>query len=347
MSVKSLRGRFIRRLVGVGVVAVAVGSLATACAGDEAQSKSGIHLKIGYQTAEFPELLKESGLFDDTTYSFEVPVINGPANQLAALYGKQIDVGLAGDNTGAFEAANAATPWTKESAPIQGIAVAWTPQAPNPAPAVYVTKSSGIRSLADLRGKKIGYNYGGNIYAGYVVALANGGFGPGDVHGVQFPANQAAASSFVAGDLDAVVASYPLIKKKLDAGDAVRIADPKTLGIIGGSGWLARSDVLADPAKQAAIKDFFGRLRKYYEEWVPTHRDAYVKVLQRVLTQTEEVAAANYDNAQYTKFYRLSDPNFIKIQQSIVTAAHRVGGLKSNADAALGYTTILDPITTG
>jgi sulfonate transport system substrate-binding protein len=179
-------------------------------------ANGGVEIKVSYQTADFPALLKASGLFENLPYQYEVPIINGPASQLAALYGKQIDVGEAGDNTGAFEVANAATPWTKENAPIQGFAVQYTPDAPFPSPAVYVTKSSGIKTLADLKGKKIGYNYGGNIYAGYVIALEKGGLGPNDVQGVQFPANQAAANAFNAGDLDAVVSSYYLVKKIVD-----------------------------------------------------------------------------------------------------------------------------------
>jgi sulfonate transport system substrate-binding protein len=310
-------------------------------------SGNGVNIKVSYQTADFPALLKASGLFENLPYSYEVPIINGPASQLAALYGKQIDVGEAGDNTGAFEVANAANPWTKESAPIQGFAVQYTPGAPYPSPAVYVTKSSGIKTLADLRGKKVGYNYGGNIYAGYVVALQKGGFGPDDVQGVQFPANQAAANAFNAGDLDAVVSSYYLVKKKVDSGDAVLIADPQSLGIIGGGGWLARTDSLNDPAKLAAIKDFFGRLRKVYEEWIPAHEAEYEKLLDTVLNQTPDVAKVNWQNNTHLTFYRIGDPRFLKIQQDIVDAAHQVGGLKTNADAGVGYTTILDPVTTG
>jgi sulfonate transport system substrate-binding protein len=337
------------------IVATALAALmavVTACGGGTSGGGgggggNGVEIKISYQTADFPALLKASGLFENLPYSYEVPIINGPASQLAALYGNQIDVGEAGDNTGAFEVANATTPWTKESAPIQGFAVQYTPDAPFPSPAVYVTKSSGIKTLADLKGKKIGYNYGGNIYAGYVIALEKGGLGPNAVQGVQFPANQAAANAFNAGDLDAVVSSYYLVKKKVDSGDATLIADPASLGIIGGGGWLARTDSLNDPAKLAAIKDFFSRLRKVYEEWIPAHEAEYEKLLDTVLNQTPDVAKVNWQNNSHLTFYKIGDPQFLKIQQDIVNAAFKIGGLKSDADAGIGYTTILDPTTTG
>lgn len=340
-----------RSTVLLAIALTALMAAVTACGGGASNGSggggSGVDIKVSYQTADFPALLKASGLFENLPYKYEVPIINGPASQLAALYGKQIDVGEAGDNTGAFEVANAATAWTKESAPIQGFAVQYTPDAPFPSPAVYVTKSSGIKTLADLRGKKIGYNYGGNIYAGYVVALEKGGFGPNDVQGVQFPANQAAANAFNAGDLDAVVTSYYLVKKKVDSGDAVLIADPKSLGIIGGGGWLARTESLNDPAKFDAIKDFFGRLRKVYEEWIPAHEAEYEKMLDTVLNQTPDVAKVNWQNNSHLTFYKIGDPQFLKIQQDIVNAAYKIGGLKTDADAGIGYTTILDPTTTG
>jgi sulfonate transport system substrate-binding protein len=309
---------------------------------------SGVNLKISYQTADFPALLKASGLFANTPYKYQVPVIAGPANQLAALYGRQIDVGEAGENTAAFEAANATTPWATNGAPIQGFAVTWTPNAPYPS-AVYVTKKSGITSLAGLLGKKVGYNYGGNIYAAYVVALSRAGFGPKDVHGVQFPSNQAAANAFDSGNLDAVVTGYSSVKKLVDSGQAVKIADNSTLGIIGGSGWLAQTAVLTDPTKLAALKDFYARLRTFYEKWVPTHEAAYEKVEQTVLDQSPDVAKVNWENARHSTFYQIGDPKFLRIQQETVSAAFKYGGLKNDVPSKLGfnYTTVLDNVTTG
>ncbi|WP_261554924.1 ABC transporter substrate-binding protein [Frankia tisae] len=307
---------------------------------------SGVNLKISYQTAEFPALLKASGLFSNLPYKYEVPIINGPANQLAALYGSQIDVGEAGDNTGAFEVANATTDWAKTGPPIQSFAIVYTPKAPHPSPAVFVTKSSGIKTLADLKGKKIGYNYGGNIYAGYVALLAQAGLSPKDVKPVQFPANQAAANAFNAGDLDAVVSSYSVVQKPVDSGQATQIADPHSLGIIGGGGWIARTSVLKDPVKLAAIKDFFTRLRTFYEQWVPAHEDAYEHVLETVSNQTPKIAKINYENAKYTTFYKIGSPQFSKIQQEIVDGAYKIGGLKSDADGKIGYTTEFDGILT-
>ncbi len=46
-------------------------------------------------------------LFENLNYELKTPVISGPQNQIAALYAKNIDVGLVGENTAGFEWANA------------------------------------------------------------------------------------------------------------------------------------------------------------------------------------------------------------------------------------------------
>ncbi|MDT5155210.1 MAG: hypothetical protein QOI01_6943 [Mycobacterium sp.] len=66
-----------------------------------------------------------------------------------------------------------------------------------------------------------------------------------------------------------------------------------------------------------------------------------------VLNQTPDVAKVNWQNNSHMIFYKIGDPQFLKIQQEIVDAAYKVGGLKTDADASIGYTTILDPTTTG
>ncbi len=105
---------------------------------------SNVTITFGFQTADNPALLKASGLFNNLPYKLNTPVISGPANQIAALNSKAIDVGLVGENTAAFQDANAATAWTASTAQVYEIA-GYSPGANNPYPAgVYVTTKSGI-----------------------------------------------------------------------------------------------------------------------------------------------------------------------------------------------------------
>lgn len=344
------RSRLARRLTAV-LSTILTGALLAACggadspAGPNPDDLSDVTLVFGFQTADYPELLKASGKFEDLPYTLETPVISGPAQQIAALYSRATDVGLVGENTAAFEAANADDDWSRTGPRVYTIAGISAPDAPYPAPSLFVRKASNIATLADLRGKKIAYNFGGNIYAGYVKVLAQAGLTVDDIEPVQLPDNQAAASAFVAGNVDAVVTGYPQIRKAVDAGEAVRLATNDDLGIAGGAGFITRADVVNDPAKLAAIRDFFSRFSAFYREWYPQNEAAVVGVYQSVLKQTPDLAKINFENGAKTRFYAVGDPGFIARQQAIVDAAFDAGGVKNKRNVAVVFNAVIDPQT--
>lgn len=320
-----------------------------ASAGSSGGSGKGVTLRFSWQTADFPALFKESGLFNNTPYTVKYSVIAGPAAQIAALDGNQIDLGEAGDNSGAFQIANSPNTPTKSNIPLQGVAVTWFPDAPlgYPGPTLYVTKASHITSLAGLKGHSVGYNQGGNIQAGYVSALAKAGLSGSDVKPVTFQSNPEAANAFDAGHLDAVVSQYANVYPELQSGKAVRLATRQQLDEIGGDGWLATTSALRNPAKLKAIKDFFSRVKKFFDVWYPNHESDVLKVYEKVLDETPEVAKINFAINQHTKFYPVNSPRFLKIQQTGVDNAYKDGLLKSDRKINLGYNPVIDPIVTG
>jgi sulfonate transport system substrate-binding protein len=318
------------------------GATDSAAVGGGADS-SKVTLTFGFQTADYPALLEASGLFKDLPYKLETPVISGPAAQISALYSKATDLGLVGENTAAFEAANADDDWSKTEPKIYTIGGYSAKDAPYPAPSLFVRKSANINALSDLKGKSIAYNFGGNIYAGYVKVLAQAGLTVKDIKPVQLADNQAAAAAFVAGQVDAVVTGYPQIKRAVDSGDAVRLATNTDLGIAGGAGFITRADVLKDPAKLAAIRDFFSRFSKFYSDWYPQNEAAVEKVLQSVLKQTPELAKINWENNSKGRLYKVGDPAFIAQEQAIVDAAYAAGGVKHKRDVSAVFNPIVDP----
>jgi sulfonate transport system substrate-binding protein len=319
-------------------------SSTTAPGASQSALEKGVTLSVSNQTADFFALLTASGLFNNLPYTLKTSVIAGPAAQIAALDADQIDVGLTGDNTGAFQVANSPTVWTKANAPLEGIAVTYTPKATYPAPAVFVTTSSGINSLAELKGHTIGFNEGGNIQAGYVAALAKAGLAPSSVTPVQFASNQLAANAFDAGDLDAVVTSYTEVFNLVSTGKAKEIAGPSELGLIGGSGWLATTAALDSPGKLAAIKDFFTRLNTFYTKWYPTHEAAVVNIYETVDDQTSTLANLNFKNNQYTQFYNIGTKTFLQIEQTGVNNAFKDSLLKSDPNVDLGYSDVINNV---
>jgi sulfonate transport system substrate-binding protein len=107
-----------------------------------------------------------------------------------------------------------------------------------------------------MRGSKsIAYNFGGNIYAAYVVLPSQAGLAPEDVKPAEFVDNPAAAAAFVAREVEG----------------------------------------LADPAKLEALEDLYARLHTYYTEWYPNNENAVVEVYRRTLNQSPEPAAAEFE----------------------------------------------------
>lgn len=339
------RTRWPAALLALLLVLSACGEIERA---DSAQGEGGgTRLVWGTQTADVPELLEASGLFEDLPYELDIPVINGPAQQLQALYSKRIDVGYTGASTAAVELANAPQDWNQTGAPaLQAIAVSNYPESEFPNPSLFVRTDRGIDSIKDLRGKSVAYNFGGNIYAAYVVALYQAGLTPEEIKPAEFVDNPAAASAFVAGEVDAVISSFEAVKPLLDDGRAKYLpGDPPLHTIAGGASWITRPDVLNDPAKAEALRDLYARLHTYFTEWYPNNEEAVTDVYKRVLNQSPERAKVKFEAAKLTRFFALSDPQLLANQQLVVSQAVEAGGAKNDRKIDIAYNPILDPIT--
>lgn len=355
MSYPLRRPRSARRLTAVLSIAM-VGTLLAACGGSDDGSTSAtatsgpvdlskVELAFGVQTADYPALFKASGLFENLPYKLDVPVISGPAAQISALHSKALDVGLTGAGTAAVEAANQREDPNETGKPaIEAISIYNQVNSPYPSPSLFVNKSANIKSLADLKGKKIAYNVGGNIYASYVITLYQAGLTPKDVEPVELPDNQAAAAAFVAGTVDAVLTTYGSVQKLLASGQAEALAtNPPLYTIVGGGSHITRPDVLADPGKVAALRDFFTRYNTFWSKWYPNHKAEVIGVYQNVLKQTAEVASINFDASATTRLFKLGDPELIAKQQLTVDQAYKAGGVKNQRNISIAYNPIFDP----
>lgn len=336
------RARVLRRAVPLVVAALGL----AACSGtaDASSDAADVTLTVGFQTADYPELLAASGLFEDLPYTLDTPVIAGPAAQISALYSKATDIGLVGENTAAFEAANEDEPPGEGGPKIYTIAGVSYPGTPYPAPTVFVRAGSGIETIEDLRGRTVAYNFGGNIYAAYVKVLADAGLTVDDIEPVQLPDNQAAAASFVAGQVDAVVSSWPHLIKLVDAGEAVPLVTNEDIGLAGGAGFITRPDVLDDPAKLETARDFVGRLGRFYAEWYPEHHDEVVGIYTDVLKQSPQTAEIQFEAQRSGRLYRVGDPDFAAREQAIVEAAHAAGGVKHAHDVSAVFNPVFDDV---
>lgn len=211
-------------------------------------------LTIGTQDAAWPHIVEASHVLDGAPYKVKWAVLTGPAAQLSALYSKVLDVGLMGDTSLIIEQGNARAPWTQESAPLQIIAGWRNPDSSYPPIVTVVRKDADVKSLADLRGKTWGYNFGGFNYLQYVLSYNKADLKPKDFQGVKFGDGNVSASAFNAGQVAVYSGGYGPVKETVDKGDARVVIKSDELDIPALSVFTARTEVLRDPAKSRALE---------------------------------------------------------------------------------------------
>src|SRR5258708_39704302 len=178
-------------------VAIAVLSMTTALAGVGASYGQDKVVRIGYQKYGKLVLLKGRGTLEKklgplgyTVSWTEFP--SGPP-LLEALNVGSIDFGISGETPPIFAQA--------PGAPL--VYLAYDPPAPQ-GEAILVPKDSSLKSVADLRGRKVALNKGSNVHYLLVKALEKAGLKYTDIEPV-FLAPADALAAFTRGSIDAWV----------------------------------------------------------------------------------------------------------------------------------------------
>lgn len=314
----------------LGVVVLAAAAL-VGCSSDSDDGTT--KLVIAYQDNGIPSLIKQSGVLDGAPYQVDWAILAGPAANLSALYGRTIDVGHMGDTSLTIEQANAAADWTPETVPLKIIA-GWR-NASEPAPLITAVRTSaGINSVADLRGHSWGYNFGGYNHGQYLVSLAKAGLTESDVKPVKFNDGNASAAAFNSGQVDVFSGGQAAVLQSLTSGDAKILLTDRDTGIPALNVWTARTDVLADPAKDEALKDYFGRLAKFWD-WYAANPDQVKQTLQSTLKLTDERTEFEYQIRSGP--FRKLDEALVAEEQAVADELHRSGVVKKQVDVAIEY----------
>lgn len=176
-----------RALLSISLVAATVGS-------SYGEDKV---VRIGYQKYGKLVLLKGRGTLEEKLKPLGYSVVwtefpSGPP-LLEALNVGSIDFGIAGETPPIFAQA--------AGAPL--VYLAYDPPAPR-GEAILVPKDSALKSVADLRGKKVALNKGSNVHYLLVRALEQAGLKYGDIQPV-FLAPADALAAFTRGAVDAWV----------------------------------------------------------------------------------------------------------------------------------------------
>jgi len=298
-----------------------------------------VTINIGTQDAAWPLIVEQSRVLEGTPYKVKWAVLTGPAAQLSALYSKSLDVGLMGDTSLIIEQGNARTPWTADTAPLQIIAGWRNPDSSYPPIVTVVRKNADVKTLADLRGKTWGYNFGGFNYLQYVLSYVKADLKPKDFQGVKFGDGNVSASAFNAGQVAVYSGGYGPVKEAVDKGDARVIIRSDELDIPALSVFAARTEVLRDPAKSQAVGDFLGRLKNSWTWWAQ-NVPAVEKIYLEKMKQSPARAKFSAENGR-SVFYPL-DKTLVAREQKIADTLYKSGDIKNNIKVDVEFNPVFD-----
>jgi sulfonate transport system substrate-binding protein len=192
---------------------------ATASAPVQAQAKQEV--RIGYQKYGTLTLLKGRGTLEQRLAAKNITVkwTEFPAGPqlLEGLNVGSIDFGTVGE----------APPIFAQAAGANLVYVGNEPPSPG-SEAIVVPKTSAIRSLAELKGKRVALNKGSNVHYLLVKALEKAGVGYGDIQTIFLPPADARAA-FERGSVDAWVIWDPFLAAAEKQLGARVLADGKGL----------------------------------------------------------------------------------------------------------------------
>lgn len=294
-----------------------------------------VTLNIAYQDAGFPALIQKSGVLDGAAFDVKWVLLTGPAANLSALYGKAIDLGHMGDTSLSIEQANAREPWTAQSAPLKIVAGWRNDYSAHFARLVTAVRTSAhIDTPAALAGHSWAWNYGGYNHAQYLGSLVKAGLAEKDIKPIKFNDGASSAAAFVSGQTDAYSGDLGAILPAINKGEAKVLLTDRDTGIPALGVWTARSDVLADPAKNQALEDYFKRLSGYWA-WHRDHPQEATELLQTTLKLTPERSA--YEYQARSGAFRPFDEPLLAAEQKVADSLYDGGAIKRKVDVKLGF----------
>ncbi len=225
--------RFVRRHILAGAAALLVAVSGPALAQENV-------IRIGYQKYGTLILLKNKGLLEEKLkplgYSVRWAEFPAGPQLLEALNAGAIDFGNTGE----------APPIFAQAAGTGLVYVAFEPAAPK-GEAILVPKDSPIRSVADLRGKKIALNKGSNVHYLLVKALEKAGVPYNEVTTAYLPPAEGRAA-FERGAVDAWVIWDPFQAAAEKTIEARTLADGT--GLVANYQFYFSTKTFADKAPQ-------------------------------------------------------------------------------------------------
>ena len=293
------------------VIAIAVLSMSTVAAGVGASYGQDKTVRIGYQKYGKLVLLKGKGSLEEKLrpFGYKVSWTEFPSGPplLEALNVGAIDFGVAGETPPIFAQA--------AGAPL--VYLAYDPSAPQ-GEAILVPKDSALKSVAELKGKKVALNKGSNVHYLLVRALEKAGLKYTDIQPV-FLAPSDALAAFTRGSVDAWVIWDPY-EAAAEASTSARILADGTGIVSNYQFYFTSKNFLAHDAK--AVDVVLEALNEA-DDWTKNNIEAVAEQLSPSVGLPASVLAVSLKRESYG-ILPISD-DVIASQQRIADTFFRLG----------------------
>jgi sulfonate transport system substrate-binding protein len=312
-------GQSRRRFHGAAAVVVAACFYAVLIGRAQAAEPAPKEFKIGWQKGSailvlakhnqvFEKRLKPLGVESVkwVEFQFGPPLLEGLG--LGA-----VDIGAVGDTPPIFA----------QVAGAKLVYAATTPAAQN---AILVPKDSPIKTVADLRGKRVAFGKGSSSHAITVRALAHAGLSPKDIQEVYLaPADATAA--FNGGRVDAWTVWDPYYAIAQEKYNARVLIDTTAPHLASHSYYLAsRAFAESYPAVLGAALDEIGKL----VAWAGDHRKEFAEFYSKEAGVELQPIQAAFQRAEYA--WGPITEKHIRSQQELAASFHELGIVPKKVD---------------
>jgi len=294
-------------------------ALACAPLAARAQNLAEVTLRVATYRGQDETLLPAAHL-QDTPYTVKYSQFAGGNLIVEAMNAGAIDLGSWSEIPLAFAAASGAN--------VRSIAVE---KGDVNRQAVIVPKGSAINSIADLKGKRIGYVRATTAQYFLYKMLRQAGLTFNDITLVNLSPTDGRAA-FQSGALDAW-AIYGYAIDFAIAQDGARVLK-NAVGILSGNYLIgARPAALQEPRLRAAIADYLLRLRHAYD-WADAHKQTYAAILSKAVGVPESFIQHGFETE--SQRYQLApvDDSAIASCQDVADVFSAAGQLPAHVDVA-------------
>jgi sulfonate transport system substrate-binding protein len=199
-----------------------------------------------------------------------------------------------------------------------------------------------IETLAELKGRKVSYVEGSGRQAYLIEALNRAGLKLDDVERVNLRVADL-PDALRAGAVDVAVLQEPFVTRLTKQVGAAQVRDPEERRLLPSTSYVyARPQVLADPAKAAAVEAFLAALVRA-GTWSNRNREVWGKHYYTDAQRLRPEETAAILAAQSPLAFQTS-AEAIPHHQKLIDILYQAGSLPERFDAAGSFVATFDPV---